>query len=108
MTPEETVAIKALLDSKAVGEIAVDIFWGNNPGITDKERDSMKPEDFDGAYEEACWSYLTDLAWSENSWLDEMKGSMAQHYGEALRRRLLRKEAQQAKVECRDFCPLKD
>ena len=96
MTHEEMKAVLRLLD--AIGETAVDIFWGGDPGISDEERDSLSPEDFDRAYDEACLAYLAEMEWSENHWLYELHSIMADHYGKEMRKRLLQKELEEKRA----------
>ena len=93
MTHKEMKAVLHLLN--AVGETATDIFWGNDPRITDNERNSLSPEDFDRAYDEACLAYLTELEWSESHWLYELNSIMADRYGNEVRKRLLQKELEE-------------
>ena len=96
ITPEEIKGILALLDG--VSDTAIDVFWGNQIGITEEERDSFTVGDFNEAFSRAKYSTVLEIGRRKpnekinvNDWLSYITNMLAEFYGEELHKILLAK-----------------
>ena len=90
MTENEKKKLLELLE--AMSETSVDIFWGGNPAITEKEKEDLTQGDYKTAYTDACLNYISELEETESSWLIELYSIIADKYGVNLKRRILGKQ----------------
>ena len=98
LTKKEMLGVLKLLD--AVGEIAIDIFWGDSPMISKEEQEAFTKEEYDAIWENAVLLVLADLCKDENNeWVSEITMNLSDHYGAEVWRHLLRKELKEAQRE---------